>query len=263
MQTIVNYSTLAFEIYCLSICKMSRRSKKQAVDIDPELGDDIFNGDWLMDFNIRKPFYFKPKHQEFYDLLRSNTTNMALVDGPAGTAKTYIAVYAALEMLRLQEVEKIVYIRSIVESADKSLGSLPGEIDDKFSPYSIPLEEKITEIAGSGTYTMLKQKGVVEAIPVNFVRGLTFNKALVIVDEAQNLSRKELTTILTRFGRDTKYIVIGDCNQADVNKSGYKEIFNMFNTKQCMDNDIYSFEFGNSEIARSKILRFICAVLGA
>jgi phosphate starvation-inducible PhoH-like protein len=80
---------------------------------------------------------------------------------------------------------------------------------------------------------MLKQRGVVEAIPVNFVRGLTFNKTLVIVDEAQNLSRKELTTILTRFGRYSKYVVIGDCNQADVNKSGYKEIFNMFNSKQC------------------------------
>ena len=110
---------------------------------------------------------------------------------------------------------------------------------------------------------MLKQRGVVEAIPVNFVRGLTFNKALVIVDEAQNLSRKELTTILTRFGRYSKYVVIGDCNQADVNKSGYKEIFNMFNSKQCQDNDIHSFEFGNSEISRSKILRFICSVLGA
>ena len=109
---------------------------------------------------------------------------------------------------------------------------------------------------------MLKQKGIIEAIPVNFVRGLTFNKTLVIVDEAQNLSRKELTTILTRFGRNSKYIVIGDSNQADVNKSGYKEIFNTFNTEQCRENDIYSFKFGNSEIARSKILRFICSVLG-
>ena len=103
---------------------------------------------------------------------------------------------------------------------------------------------------------------MIEAIPVNFVRGLTFNKSLVIVDEAQNLSRKELTTILTRFGRDSRYVVIGDCNQADVNKSGYKEIFNSFNTDKCKENDIFSFKFGNSEIARSKILRFICSVLG-
>ena len=229
---------------------------------DTELTESLEHN-WLFNFKIKKPFYFNPLHREFYNCVKNSKTKMGFVDGPAGSMKTYIAVYAGLELIKEESFQRLVYIRSVTESAERSLGSLPGEIDDKFSPYSIPLEEKITEIAGGGTYTMLKQKGVVEAIPVNFVRGLTFNKALVIVDEAQNLSRKELTTILTRFGRDTKYIVIGDCNQADVNKSGYKEIFNMFNTKQCMDNDIYSFEFGNSEIARSKILRFICAVLGA
>ena len=121
-------------------------------------------------------FYFKPKHQDFYYNICDKNTNMSLVDGPAGTAKTYIAVYAALEMLREQEVDKIVYIRSIVESADKSLGSLPGEIDDKFSPYMMPLIEKVTEICGPGTCSMLKSKGLIDAIPVNFVRGLTFNK---------------------------------------------------------------------------------------
>jgi len=218
---------------------------------------------WLFNFKIKRPFYFNPKHREFYNCIKNPKTKMGFVDGPAGSMKTYIAVYAGLELIKQEQFNRMVYIRSVTESAERSLGSLPGEIDDKFSPYSIPLEEKVTEIADRGTYSMLKQKGVVEAIPVNFVRGLTFNKSLVIVDEAQNLSRKELTTILTRFGRDSRYIVIGDCNQADVNKSGYKEIFNMFNSKQCTDNDIYSFEFGNSEIARSKILRFICSVLGA
>jgi hypothetical protein len=81
---------------------MSRRTKKQAVEIDSSDEDDMFNGDWLLDFNIRKPFYFRPKHAEFYNIIGDKSTNMALVDGPAGTAKTYIAVYAALEMLREQ-----------------------------------------------------------------------------------------------------------------------------------------------------------------
>jgi phosphate starvation-inducible PhoH-like protein len=229
---------------------------------DMELTESL-QKNWLFNFKIKRPFYFNPKHREFYNCIKNPKTKMGFVDGPAGSMKTYIAVYAGLELIKQEQFTRMVYIRSVTESAERSLGSLPGEIDDKFSPYSIPLEEKVTEIADRGTYSMLKQKGVVEAIPVNFVRGLTFNKSLVIVDEAQNLSRKELTTILTRFGRDSRYIVIGDCNQADVNKSGYKEIFNMFNSKQCTDNDIYSFEFGNSEIARSKILRFICSVLGA
>ena len=243
---------------------MSRRTKKQAVEIDSSDEDDMFNGDWLLDFNIRKPFYFRPKHAEFYNIIGDKTANMALVDGPAGTAKTYIAVYAALEMLREQEdIEKIVYIRSIVESADRSLGSLPGEIDDKFSPYMMPLIEKVTEICGPGTCTMLKSKGLIDAIPVNFVRGLTFNNTCVIVDEAQNLTKGELTTIMTRFGRNSQYVICGDCRQADIRQSGFKDVFDRFSDDECDTNGIHTTEFGLSEIVRSKILRFICKKLGA
>ena len=242
---------------------MSRRSKKQAVDSDPELGDDIFNGEWLLDFKIRKPFYMKPKHRDFYNTLHETTTHMSFVDGLAGTAKTYIAVYAALEMLKDETVEKIVYIRSVVESADKSLGSLPGEIDDKFSPYMMPLLEKVTEIAGPGTCGMLKSKGLIDAIPVNFVRGLTFNNTCVIVDEAQNLSQSELTTILTRFGRNSQYIVCGDTQQSDVKQSGFKAVFSKFEGDDCVEKGIYTTRFGNEEIVRSKILRFICSKLGS
>lgn len=242
---------------------MSRRSKKQAVNIDVEYDDDIFNGDWLLDFKLRKPFYFKPKHREFYNTILETRSQMCFVDGLAGTAKTYIAVYAALEMLKDSDVEKIVYIRSVVESADKSLGSLPGEIDDKFSPYAMPMIEKVTEIAGPGTCGMLKSKGLIEAIPVNFVRGLTFNNTCVIVDEAQNMTKGELTTILTRFGRGTKYIVCGDTNQADVKQSGFADVVKRFDGHDCQNKGIHTFHFGNEEIVRSKILRFICEKLGS
>jgi len=183
---------------------------------------------------------------------------MSFVDGLAGTAKTYIAVYVALEMLREGLFDKIVYIRSVVESADKSLGSLPGEIDDKFSPYAMPLIEKVTEIAGPGTCSMLRNKGLIEAIPVNFVRGLTFNNSCVIVDEAQNLTKGELTTILTRFGRNSQYIVCGDTKQSDVRQSGFADVYKRFSTEDCNDKGIYTHKFGVEEIVRSKILRFIC-----
>jgi len=239
-----------------------KSARLRRVSSDVELTESL-QKNWLFNFKLKRPFYFNPKHREFYNCIKQSSTKMGFVDGPAGSMKTYIAVYAGLELLKQEQFQRLVYIRSVTESAERSLGSLPGEIDEKFSPYAIPLEEKITEISDTGTYSLLKQKGMIEAIPVNFVRGLTFSNTFVIVDEAQNLSRKELTTILTRFGRYSRYVVLGDSNQADVNKSGYREIFNMFNTKQCIDNDIYSFEFNNSEISRSKILRFICSVLGA
>jgi len=240
---------------------MSRQTKK--INSHSDIGEDLFSGNWLMDFKLRKPFYFKPKHREFYNLLHEAGTQMSFVDGLAGTAKTYIAVYAALEMLKDGLFEKIVYIRSVVESADKSLGSLPGEIDDKFSPYAMPLIEKVTEIAGPGTCGMLRNKGLIEAIPVNFVRGLTFNNTCVIVDEAQNLTKGELTTILTRFGRNSQYIVCGDTKQSDVRQSGFNDVFKRFTTEDCGERGIYTHYFGVDEIVRSKILRFICDKLGS
>jgi phosphate starvation-inducible PhoH-like protein len=236
--------------------------RKRRASSDLELAE-AFEHNHLFSFKIKRPFYFNPAHKRFYECLKDKNTKMAFVDGPAGSMKTYIAIYAGLELIRDESFTRLVYIRSVAESAEKSLGALPGEIDDKFSPYAIPLDEKVTEIAGYGVCSNLKKQGIIEAIPVNFVRGLTFNNTLVVVDEAQNLSRKELTTILTRFGRDSRYVVIGDCNQADVNKSGYKEIFNSFNSEKCEENNIHSFKFENSEISRSKILRFICSVLGA
>ncbi len=240
---------------------MSRQNKK--INSHDEIGEDLFDSNWLMDFKLRKPFYFKPKHREFYNILHESTTQMSFVDGLAGTAKTYIAVYAALEMLKEGLFEKIVYIRSVVESADKSLGSLPGEIDDKFSPYMMPLIEKVTEICGPGTCSMLKTKGLIDAIPVNFVRGLTFNNICVIVDEAQNLTKGELTTILTRFGRNSQYIVCGDTKQSDVKQSGFSNVFKKFASDDCNDKGIYTHLFGVEEIVRSKILRFICDKLAA
>ena len=238
---------------------MSRKTARKPV----EILEEEFSTNWLLNFKIKRPFYFNPKHKEFYESIIDNNTKISFVDGPAGTAKTYIAVYAALELLKEGAIEKIIYIRSVVESAERSLGSLPGEVDDKFSPYAAPLVEKVREITSVSTSQMLMHKGLIEAIPVNFVRGLTFNRSIVVVDEAQNLTKGELTTILTRFGRDSKYIICGDGNQSDISKSGFDDVLERFDNQECEDNNIFAFEFGNSEIARSKILRHICKMLDA
>ena len=131
----------------------------QLEDIEEQMKDNF-----LLDFKIKKPFYLNHNHKEFYSQIRNSTTNMVLVDGPAGSAKTYIAIYAALEELREEKVDKVIYIRSVIESAAKSLGSLPGEVDDKFLPYAMPLLEKVREITSDSTCGILKNKGMIEEI---------------------------------------------------------------------------------------------------
>ncbi len=227
--------------------------------------EDTLEENWLTNFVIRKPFYFSKNHLAFKDGLYDNRTKIGFVDGPAGSAKSYLAVLAALELLKEDKIEKIIYIRSVIESASRSMGALPGEVDDKFLPYAMPLIEKVAEISGQGVANHLMKEGILSAIPVNFVRGLTFNNSFVIIDEAQNLTYAELVTILTRFGKDTRYAVCGDLAQADIGKSsGYSDIFNKFAEREdAEDKGIFNLTFGEEDIVRSKILRYIVDVLEA
>jgi phosphate starvation-inducible protein PhoH and related proteins len=213
---------------------------------------------WDLEFKIQSEYKLNTTHHSFKELTTSYNTKMVFADGPAGTAKTYLAVYAALELLKKQAVESIIYIRSVVESASQKMGSLPGEVDDKFLPWSMPLVEKLDELVGVPTRHNLMSKSIIECIPVNFVRGLTFNNSVVIVDEAQNLTTSELVTILTRFGRGTKFIVVGDTNQSDINgRTGFESIFNCFVGPESEEQGIYTFVFNDGDIVRSAILRFI------
>jgi len=122
----------------------------------------------------------------------------------------------------------------------------------------MPLIDKLEEITTAGAGSNLISKGYIKCIPVNFTRGLTFKNACVIIDEAQNMTNSELTTILTRFGENSKYLVVGDTYQADIGvKSGFKSILNAFDDETCVDNGISTFIFNEEDIVRSKILRFI------
>ena len=234
-------------------------SKKIKSDIDFEK----VQADSLdLDFKVIQEFELTPAHKSFTELLFQRDTNIVFVDGPAGSAKTYCAAYSGLHMLRARFAGELVYIRSIIESASRSMGALPGEVEDKFSPWIIPLKEKLDELLAPGVSRYLFDRGIVKAIPVNYVRGLTFKNSVVIVDEAQNLTFSELTTILTRFGTNCKMIVVGDTLQSDINgKSGFKPMYKLFDDARAEENGVYCFKFTEADIMRSEMLKFIVSRL--
>lgn len=241
--------------------KKVQRKRKESDDITHEFltaYDKNFN---CSNIEIKKQFPLNANHQNFYYLTQNPKTNMVFIDGVAGTCKTYLAVYSALELLRDRHVDNIVYIRTVVESSSRSIGALPGELGDKFSPYSMPLMDKLGEIVDTSTSKSLFENDYVKAIPVNFTRGLTFNRCCVILDETQNMTRSEITTILTRFGRHTKYFVCGDSNQADIKDSGFLSVFNAFDTELSREHNIYCLKFDAGDIVRSTILKHITSVL--
>ena len=234
-------------------------SKKNKPDIDFEK----VQADSLdLDFKVISQFELTPAHKSFTELLFQRDTNIVFVDGPAGSAKTYCAAYSGLHMLRARFATEMVYIRSIIESASRSMGALPGEVEDKFSPWIIPLKEKLDELLAPGVSRYLFDRGIVKAIPVNYVRGLTFKDSVVIVDEAQNLTFSELTTILTRFGTNCKMIVVGDTLQSDINgKSGFEPMYKLFDDARAEENGVFCFKFTEADIMRSEMLKFIVSRL--
>lgn len=237
--------------------KMSGKSRHINVNIIDEMIENN-QTDFDLTFKINHHFRLTPTQYSFYNSMMEPNTKMGFVDGPAGTAKTYIAVLAALNMLRNREIDNIVYIRSIVESASKSLGFLPGEMEDKFAPWSMPLVDKLDELINPNVSSNLLHKNYITCLPVNFTRGVTFRNSCVIIDEAQNLTKNELVTLLTRFGNHSKYMIVGDTNQSDINdKGGFRLIYDAFNSQSCIDEGINTYKFTGDDIVRSKVLRFI------
>lgn len=199
--------------------------------------------------------------QRFINLATDKNTNILLVNGPAGTSKTFLSVYCALHLLNKKKVSDLMYFRTIVESG-KSLGSLPGELQDKFAPFMGPLLDKLEELLPRAEIDRLIKEGRVEAKPVNYLRGASFNAKFLLADEAQNFTFEELTTLITRYGRFSKMIICGDVKQSDIGKrSGFAHFYKIFDTEIHKQNGIHTFEFTREDIVRSELLKLICETI--
>ena len=213
---------------------------------------------------IIKSLDLTAKQKSFLKIALDKNTKVVFVSGPAGSSKTYISVYAALKTLNQDRDLDLLYVRTIIESAEKGLGALPGDLDEKFNPYIMPLIEKLSELLPNNSTVKkeLLETGRIDAIPINFLRGASWKDKIVIMDEAQNATMKELTTLITRIGENTKLFICGDLMQSDINgKSGFGDMMKIFSDEQSRKNGIHTFQFNNSDIKRSEILKFIISKL--
>ncbi len=210
----------------------------------------------------KRKFNFSENQVDFLKTVLEDKTKLFFLSGPAGTAKTYMAVYSSLQMMVDSDLEKgILYIRSIAESAQRSMGALPGTLDEKFAIFASPFYDKMDEILETQDIKILREKKMFDCIPVNYVRGSNWNDTIVIVDEAQNFSYGELVTVLTRIGENSKIIICGDAMQSDINNSGFSQIFNIFNDEESQENGIKCKQFTSDDIKRSEIVKFIVSKL--
>lgn len=139
--------------------------------------------------------------------------------GSAGTGKTFVAAsYAAGELFH-RRVDRIILTRPNVETG-RGLGFLPGELEEKYAPYLDPFDSVFTKSLGKGFYEYALKNKNIEPRPLGFMRGASFENAIILCDEVQNMSKSEFKMLLTRIGRNCKVILSGDPDQVDIPDSG-------------------------------------------
>jgi len=135
--------------------------------------------------------------------------------GPPGTGKTHIAAGMAVQMMRREEIDRIIVCRPVVD-VGKGIGWLPGTVEEKVGPYLVPLFDELSYFIDIRYIRKFMTERIIEIVPLSMMRGRTFNDSFVILDEAQNATHEELKTLLTRIGQNSKMVLAGDPGQSDL-----------------------------------------------
>ena len=232
---------------------MPKEDKSQHIPQATKLKDAV---------DIKSKYKLTVNQNLIIEKILDKNTKCIFLSGVAGTAKSYSAILAGLQLLNRKQVSSIIYVRSAVESSDSKLGYLPGDIDSKIQPYLEPLMDKLSELLSKNDIDKLLKDKRIETKAISFLRGLSWNAKFIINDECQNASFKEIVTIITRLGEFSKIILCGDPTQSDINgKSGFKDMMNLFNNQESMDNGIFCFDLVEDDIVRSKFVKFVVGKL--
>ena len=189
-----------------------KRSYEAVKSDDKVYYDDLHRKILIQDFNNR-PIRAKTIGQMRLVKAIEDAT-VTIVDGPAGSGKTYLAVVMAIKALKSDKIKKIVLTRPVVE-AGESLGFLPGDLKEKVDPYLMPLYDALDELLGHERTETLIERKIIEIIPLAYMRGRSLNDAFIILDEAQNTTSMQMFMFLTRLGHDSKMVITGDLSQID------------------------------------------------
>jgi phosphate starvation-inducible PhoH-like protein len=205
-------------------------------------------------FNLKRVSPLTENQRKTFDAFHAGKHLM--LHGMAGTGKTFLSVYLALNdlMSGTSEQERIYIIRSVVPTRD--MGFLPGSQKEKMKVYEAPYYAICNELFERGdAYEVLKQKGAIDFMSTSFVRGTTLNNCYVIVDEINNMTFHELDSVITRIGKNCRVIFCGDFRQSDLTReqerNGLKEFMKVIDRLS----DFEYIDFLEADIVRSKLVK--------
>jgi phosphate starvation-inducible PhoH-like protein len=158
---------------------------------------------------------------------------ITIVSGLPGTGKTFLACAEALKLIKTKpKYKKVLLVKSVTQLPGEELGFLPGDLHDKLDPYMISFIDNFEKIIGESMTKKLRELGLIKIQPLAFVRGRSIDNTVIIVDEAQNISKENMRTLMTRIGDDSKMVILGDIKQKDIknkNNSSLETILEKFN----------------------------------
>ncbi len=182
----------------------------------------------------------------YLDALHHSPSVVAL--GPAGTGKSWLASTYAGDLLRDKRIGRIIITRPNMPTG-RSIGFFPGDLNEKFAPWTVPITDAIKERIGKGSFDIAVRNGDIELVPFEVMRGRSWRDAFVILDEAQNASVPEIKMFVTRIGEDCTTVVDGDVTQSDIGKdSGLAALLAMIRHQQL---PVPVIEFTVDDIVRS------------
>ena len=168
---------------------------------------------------IQKLTSIEPKNKEqifAMNVLLDEKISLVTLTGVPGSGKTYLTLMSALKLIEKEDKKRIIFTRPI-QTVGKDIGFLPGSLNEKMAPWLSPIVDNFRNQFGDLTYfDMMIEKGVIDVAPLSYIRGRSFNDAIIIVDEAQNATVHELKTVITRTGKNSKIVLLGDIEQVDL-----------------------------------------------
>lgn len=236
--------------------KKKRSSSAQVSNLELVINDRDarFNGvQHKKTFHLKDLKYVTPMtDNQSKAVMIYNSNNNIVLHGCAGTGKTFLSMFLGLRDVLDENTDykRLVIVRSAVASRD--IGFLPGTEEEKMAVYEAPYQSICNSLfTYKRSYENLKKSGYVDFENTSYQRGVTFDNAIILVDECQNLTDEEFNTILTRLGHNSKILICGDTRQKDLRNSGLEKNLKIFNTMKSMS----VVEFGTEDIVRSDFVK--------
>lgn len=210
-------------------------------------------------FDIQKlKIEYKYKNESQKNLIGLiNQNKITIAAGPAGTGKTYVACAQALKLLKSDpRFKKIILVKSVTVLEGEEVGFLKGDLKEKMYPFTISFLDNFHKIIGEALTQIMLDQGFIEVLPLAYIRGRSIDNSIIIVDEAQNITRKNMRSTMTRIGTDTKMIITGDTKQIDMKNSKLSSldlVVKLFDNKP----DIGTMKFEVEDIVRDPIVKII------